>query len=303
MSSKEGQTPASGARQPQAAPAPAGGAKALRANALGSTANSSPELLPTETWLGGLFLRLLPGWLYFAPSLIMPAVTAAAAVGAIWGPTMLAVAASLPLVHAVPLASPLLAALGTQQPWAGLASVALSLLSVYYAFGVMPLLDCLLGRDLRNPTPEEAKSAAGNGLYRGILYAYVPVHWAVLVGACHLACRCASPAAAAGLAVSVGVANGILFTVAHELLHGGGRADRLLAGALLAAVGYQHWTRSHLIHHARVATPEDPSSARRGEALWAFFPRSVWGNLRDGYAGEAARRRRMHIPFWSARNR
>ena len=32
----------------------------------------------------------------------------------------------------------------------------------------------------------------------------------------------------------------------------------------------------------QVATPDDPASARRGEPLYAFIPRSVWGNLVDG---------------------
>ena len=49
--------------------------------------------------------------------------------------------------------------------------------------------------------------------------------------------------------------------------------------ALQAVVFYQHWSVSHLAHHAKVATPEDPASSRRGESLYAFVPRSVWGNL------------------------
>jgi alkane 1-monooxygenase len=54
---------------------------------------------------------------------------------------------------------------------------------------------------------------------------------------------------------------------------------------------------------AQVATPEDPSSARLGEGLWSFIPRSVLGNLRDGYGAEAARRARRGIPALSPRNR
>lgn len=62
----------------------------------------------------------------------------------------------------------------------------------------MPLLDVLLGRDLRNP-PEEAEAeggsaaagaaraaAAGDGGFRRVLYAYVPCHYLVLLGVCHL---------------------------------------------------------------------------------------------------------------------
>jgi alkane 1-monooxygenase len=52
-----------------------------------------------------------------------------------------------------------------------------------------------------------------------------------------------------------------------------------------------------------VATPEDPASARRGESLYAFIPRSIWGNLVDGYSTEARRLRRRRIPLLSPRNR
>ena len=48
--------------------------------------------------------------------------------------------------------SPLLLQLSTTQPWASLLAILLSLLTAYLAFIAMPLLDFLLGRDLRNPT-------------------------------------------------------------------------------------------------------------------------------------------------------
>lgn len=59
----------------------------------------------------------------------------------------------------------------------------------------------------------------------------------------------------------MGVCGGILFTVAHELLHGTHKLDLLLANVLLASVGYMHWTRSHLAHHVKV---------RRGQGRWCL---------------------------------
>jgi hypothetical protein len=190
---------------------------------MATTPTSAPlkQALP-DSWLGGLFLRLLPGCLYFAPSFVMPLVTVCAAVGAVYGPALLAAAATLPLVRDAPLAVGLLTALGTQQPWCGVARLGLSLLSVWYAFVMMPLLDAALGSDFRNPAGGGGRERAGPGdrLYRGILYAYVPVHLFTLGAACHLANQTNSgtaaalpPAALFGVAVSCGVANGILFTV------------------------------------------------------------------------------------------
>lgn len=54
----------------------------------------------------------------------------------------------------------------------------------------------------------------------------------------------------------------------------------------LAQTWYGHFSIEHNRgHHVRVATPEDPASARFGETFWEFLPRSVLApNLSSGYA-------------------
>jgi alkane 1-monooxygenase len=52
----------------------------------------------------------------------------------------------------------------------------------------------------------------------------------------------------------------------------------------------------------RVATPEDPASARMGESLWAFLPRSIWGSLRSSWHLEAQRMRRLDKSVFNLRN-
>lgn len=53
----------------------------------------------------------------------------------------------------------------------------------------------------------------------------------------------------------------------------------------------------------QVATPQDPASACRGETLWAFLPRTVWGNVVDGYRAEAQRLKARRLPLLSLHNR
>ena len=234
----------------------------------------------------------------------MPVVTAVAALGAIYGPSLLTAAATLPVIRCISPLAGILHALGTQQPWTTLASMALSLLTAWYAFGVMPVMDWILGKELRNPTNEEAQTAANDGLYRAVLFAYVAMHLGTLTLVQHVLCTHAVNLwAFLGVAVSCGIANGISFTVAHELSHGHTRAERAAANLLLAPLLYMHWTKSHLMHHVKVATYDDPSSARKGESLYAFIPRSVWGNIVDGYGAEATRRKSKGIPFWDVRNK
>lgn len=246
-----------------------------------------------------------------------------------------------------PLA-PLLAAAGGTQPWAGLLSVFASLLTALAGFVLEPVLDVLLGQDLRDPAEVSevegadvlmqthaglgcsagrgwvavarcsrpalpctacarepvarplcaAGGGGGGGARRALprralrLRAPAPGHagWPVLPaevgggsvsGSAEVGCSPAGgrpaaaplswdapphappplpphstaatpPAAFLGATLSAGVAGGIQFTAAHELLHGQSRLDRACAGALLAAVGYMHWSESHLAHHVKV---------------------------------------------------
>lgn len=287
------------------APAARAGA-AAQASASGAAVGAA--LAPSDKPLGRLFLALLPHQLFYLPGYIMPLTCILAGVGAAWPVQLLQWLAALPPVQLLPQVSQTLSYAATTQPWTSLVAVAVSLAAAWYAFALIPILDVLLGCDLRNPSKEEEEeeaAAAHQGVsYRLMLYCYVPLHYAALLSVCHLLCTQAVPALPfLGATLSMGVAGGIMFTVAHELLHGPGRLDRWLANALLATAGYQHWAASHLAHHVKVATPEDPSTARRGEVLWSFIPRSVVGNVVDGYSAEAERLRARGIPLLSPRNR
>ena len=81
-----------------------------------------------------------------------------------------------------------------------------------------------------------------------------------------------------GLAVTIGCIGGIGINTAHELGHKKESHERWLSKIALAQVAYGHFYIEHNRgHHVRVATPEDPASARLGETLYEFWPRTVWG--------------------------
>ena len=64
--------------------------------------------------------------------------------------------------------------------------------------------------------------------------------------------------------------------VAHELGHRKKGYEQFLAKMLLLTSLYMHFFIEHNKgHHRNVSTPEDPSSARYGESLYAFYFRSV----------------------------
>jgi alkane 1-monooxygenase len=92
---------------------------------------------------------------------------------------------------------------------------------------------------------------------------------------------------AVGFAVG-GITGSQGITFAHELGHSKRRSDRALAWALMTSVCYAHFMVEHYRgHHPRAATRVDPASARRGESLWRFLPRTLGGSLASAWALEA----------------
>jgi alkane 1-monooxygenase len=85
--------------------------------------------------------------------------------------------------------------------------------------------------------------------------------------------------------------------------HQRAQSERWLSKVALAQTGYGHFFVEHNRgHHARVATPEDPATARFGENFWMFLPRSVVGAATSGWKLEAARFRRTGGSPWNIRN-
>ena len=78
--------------------------------------------------------------------------------------------------------------------------------------------------------------------------------------------------------INVGILMGVCgINVAHELGHREGQFDRWMARLLLILVLYSHFTLEHNYgHHLKVATPEDPATARKNEPVYFFFVRSIF---------------------------
>jgi alkane 1-monooxygenase len=103
--------------------------------------------------------------------------------------------------------------------------------------------------------------------------------------------------------LSAGMVAGIAINTAHELGHKKESHERWLARVALAQTFYGHFFIEHNRgHHVRVSTPEDPASARMGENVWAFMPRTVAGSLRSAWGLEKRRLQRRGRRVWSLGN-
>jgi alkane 1-monooxygenase len=169
---------------------------------------------------------------------------------------------------------------------------------------LMPVLDSVIGTDAENPPDRILAWLERDRYYRWCTYAYIPLQYASLVGACALwAHGDLSFLESLGLACTVGVVSGFAINAAHELGHKRDKSEKWLAKIALAQTFYGHFFVEHNRgHHVRVATPEDPASSRLGESFYAFWPRTVKGSLTSAVELEWSRLRRLKRNPWTIKN-
>ncbi|WP_216893829.1 alkane 1-monooxygenase [Nocardia alni] len=178
---------------------------------------------------------------------------------------------------------------------------------------LLPSLDMFFGPDGQNPPDEVMQRLENDRYYRYCTYAYIPFQLVSMVFAGYLWTASnlswlgidggLGVVSKIGLALSIGTMGGVGINTAHELGHKKDQLERWLSKITLAQTAYGHFYIEHNRgHHVRVATPEDPASARFGESFWTFLPRSVWGSLRSSWELEKARLHRMGKGPWTIRN-
>jgi alkane 1-monooxygenase len=175
------------------------------------------------------------------------------------------------------------------------------------AFGVIPVLDHMIGADAANPPDSVLARLESDPFYRWATYLYLPNQYLSLLFACWLwsggGWLTMTFADKVGLMATIGLIGGLAINAAHELGHTRVQTGRRLSKVALAQTCYGHFFVEHNCgHHVRVATAEDPASARLGESLYAFIPRSVFGGLRSAWSLEARRLAGIGKPRWTLSN-
>ncbi|MBJ7350356.1 MAG: fatty acid desaturase, partial [Rhodococcus sp.] len=180
----------------------------------------------------------------------------------------------------------------------------------FWALGLMimgialPLVDKFAGVDRSNPPDEALAALDKDKYYRWCVYLFLPLQYAGLVAACYLwAHGPLGTPERIGLAVTVGVVGGVGINAAHELGHKRENVERWLSKVTLAQTLYGHFYVEHNHgHHLRVATPEDPASAKFGESFWKFLPRTMFHGLHSAWDLETRRLARSGSSPWTLRN-
>ena len=198
---------------------------------------------------------------------------------------------------------PLLPLLGVWAHYASGWEIALAL-PLAISYGLMPVLDALIGEDLSNPPEGVVPQLEADRYYRWLTWATVPLHYVTLIG-------CAWWAGTQHLtwwgflilAYSAGAGAGLGLNTAHELGHKHNWLELWLARLALAVPAYGHFTVEHgRGHHRWVATPGDHASARMGESIYRFALRELPGGVRRAWALESERLAASGKSPWSPAN-
>jgi alkane 1-monooxygenase len=161
-------------------------------------------------------------------------------------------------------------------------------------FGVIPVIEVLVGTRTRNLTDEEEAAALAHPGHDRAMYLAIAIHVAALAVFLWSTSTVAMGAVELGSVIlAMGISCGVVgINVAHELGHRSTRGEQNLAKMLLLTSLYQHFFIEHNRgHHAKVATPEDPATARYGESLVTFLPRTFVGSWIDAWRLENGRLR------------
>lgn len=172
-------------------------------------------------------------------------------------------------------------------------------------FGIIPVLDLLLGKDALNPDEEvDVPKMNSEAFYRVITLGWVAGYAVLLVwGMLELASGQFSAVGGIGWVISIGIVGGLGINVAHELIHKDGKLETRAGGFLLSLVCYAGFKVEHLRgHHVHVSTPDDASSSRYNQSLYNFLPQAYLRNFVNAWKLEAQRLQRKGEKAFSWRN-
>ncbi len=150
--------------------------------------------------------------------------------------------------------------------------------AMLFAWVVVPGLELLLAPDPTNLSATEEALAKDDPVYDWVLYSIVVIHIATLFYFLNsMQSHTLSLSDKIGRIMTMGLLCGTFgINLGHELGHRVKPHEKWLARIALMSSLYIHFYIEHNKgHHKRVATPEDPSTARFNEPIYEFWFRSI----------------------------
>jgi alkane 1-monooxygenase len=177
----------------------------------------------------------------------------------------------------------------------------MAFLPVIWAYVIIPLLELFIKPNPSNLTEAEEEMMRQDYRFDGLLYAVVILQYISLI---FFLVSLQEPQLSwitlVGRVMTMGLLCGIFgINVGHELGHRKQKKEQWLAKASLLSSQYLHFFIEHNKgHHKHVATPHDPASARWGESLFAFYPRSIIGSYINAWRIANKEMKRDQRSWW-----
>jgi alkane 1-monooxygenase len=172
-------------------------------------------------------------------------------------------------------------------------------------FGVIPVLDMAFPLATDNITSETEFDRSKIFFFDILLYLcpficyFIAYHYFEIIKNQTL-----SMSELVGITLSTGLVIGSMgINVAHELGHRNNRFELFLSKLGLMINLYMHFTVEHNRgHHRLVSTPSDPATARKNESVYAFYIRSIFGQIIHAWQLEKERLTQLKKSVWNLEN-
>jgi alkane 1-monooxygenase len=154
-----------------------------------------------------------------------------------------------------------------------------------YAYCLIPILDETVSRDSQNASTEEYEKLLNDRYFDFLVYSHVYIQYFMLFWSCYvLKFDNLTWYQIFGLMLSQGVYASTIINVAHELGHRKSAFAQFHARAALISVCYMHFFIEHNKgHHKHVATPNDPSTAKYKQSVYAFWIQTFIGTYTSAW--------------------
>ncbi|SHI95320.1 alkane 1-monooxygenase [Aquimarina spongiae] len=177
-------------------------------------------------------------------------------------------------------------------------------LTLIYAFGFIPLLELFTAASTRNDDQPQKEEKSKNKLFDWMLYFNLPIVYGILFTTLYV-CHNTNLETyeIVGIILSTGIilgTNGI--NVGHELGHRFTK-ERFIGKALLLPSLYMHFYIEHNFgHHLKVATKEDPATAKYNQPVYFFWLSSTLGQYLSAWRIQLNLLKQKNQSFLSIKN-
>ncbi|CDW72740.1 alkane 1-monooxygenase [Stylonychia lemnae] len=155
---------------------------------------------------------------------------------------------------------------------------------IWVAYVIIPILDYVLPHDNYNLPENQIRTYEKDKRFLIPLYAAWIIDFYTYFYAMTLISKGMMPQGPAYFFLySFCIANcgALNLSIGHELAHRKELIHKICGNLVYSKMFYSHFIIQHIkSHHKKVATPEDPSTSRKGESIWDFLYRT----LPEGYA-------------------